>query len=231
MTTKLIRIPSEISTQFLKEYIDDWQNSASEFKALNFFSDHDELMNENRIYEGLITSLPFEIVIRQLGSSGFKIFSADRKSETISIETVDLDHAALTPILNRSGWYIATKDPSSKKVILLEPKYDLELTETTDLIYHAAERNQEKISRIEKIGLIPKSGNKKSVHPERIYFGLSERASTFFGQRVYGPDGYVVFAIKTDKLLPGTRFFKDRNMTNHGIYTLSNIPPEALKII
>lgn len=232
MKTRLVRIPRYIPTALIREAIQSYDDLPEDVKSLPFFSEQAEGLKELSLYEGLITSYPFEIVARELANAKFKIFTNDPDRKEISVDPNYDREDELNRILNRVGWFVATP---SKKTWKIEPKFDLELTEIPETIFHATENFPERIEKILRVGLTPRSGNKRSEHPERIYFGTTAAHSAYFGSRVFPDKGYVILKINTSRLQDGTRFFRDRNMTGidgkiAGIYTLSNIPSSAISI-
>lgn len=114
-----------------------------------------------------------------------------------------------------------------------EKIHDNEINIPFKKIYHVTKR-ENKI-KIDKIGLVPKQKNKKTYHLERIYFftedfgekGFYQVAKQLFDNQESN-FGYIVYEIDTNKL-KNVDFHYDVN-TKHGIYTTSNIPPEAMKI-
>jgi hypothetical protein len=122
--------------------------------------------------------------------------------------------------------------------IILEAKYDIEISDDQitklEKLYHASSlKNKEKIL---KMGLVPKSKEKKSKHPERIYLGYTLdnvmmliRAPGFSN---FEPE-MVIYEIDMKSLNNNRkiRFFNDPNFSNLGCYTYENIPPQYIKLL
>jgi len=124
--------------------------------------------------------------------------------------------------------WIKNYDENSKPIALyLEAKYDLKV-EVPEKLYHASPiKYKEKIS---KIGFIPKTGNKKSAHPDRIYLTSSLETAIKFGENIKEEDGYDCCIYEIDgKCIQN--LYSDVNLREQGYYTLQNIPPKCFKLI
>lgn len=118
--------------------------------------------------------------------------------------------------------------------LVIEAKYDVEVEIGPDFpkfLYHTTLNN--KVPKILKIGLSPKSGEKLSLHPGRVYLaGSIETAAELADMmhRMDPPDKLrIILKIQTSKLRSHTRFFMDPN-ANDAIYTYDNIPPDAISV-
>lgn len=127
--------------------------------------------------------------------------------------------------------------PSISNVdFIIEAKFDV-CIKTPDMMYHATEQNY--VNKILKIGLTPKSKNKISNHPPRIYLTSTiNNAIVFarFAKSIHGND-MTILEINMKEIRPITRFNADvENIkiykdVNYGkvFYTLDNIPPDLIK--
>ena len=117
--------------------------------------------------------------------------------------------------------------------IVLEAKFDRELDvgEIPEKLYHLS--YQKHFNKIKEKGLIPKTKNKLSTHPERIFLALNiESVNKLYGQfKTKEPnETFTIWEIEIDKV-PQLKLFDDPNYKGKGVYTLMNIPPNAIKII
>jgi hypothetical protein len=146
----------------------------------------------------------------------------------------------LTQLFNTLGWYEAQRTSFSHRgrngtQVVVEPKYDIFQEKLPTRLYHVTPVNT--IDKILKIGLSPKSKSRTGYHPARVYVAVSKTAAVNIASQFHSQDGkkYALLEIDTGKLLKMTKFFWDKNFTTvpHGgtplgLYTLSNIPPQAL---
>ena len=118
--------------------------------------------------------------------------------------------------------------------VIIESKFDREVKDVPENIYHSTHKNI--IEKIMKIGLVPKSRNKMTNHPERVYFSLDEKFAKEFIRQVSAkerkiPSDFVILRIETVGL--NVKFMQDPNAllpdgNPVGIYTYSNISPERI---
>ena len=120
-------------------------------------------------------------------------------------------------------------------VVYFDAKYDREISEN-DLppkLYHiSSTANEEKILRI---GLAPKTKNKLSKHPERIYLTFSPSSAIgLLGNRPFKDmaTDFTLFSVDFKKLKTTRRirFFEDPMYSGKGVYTYENIPPKYLSV-
>ena len=218
------------------------------------------LIKEHLLYEGLIYSVSIEkfqeMIDRWFNFNNIIVITTSKDNkikldlrENISPETFKL----LFKFINNMGWFISAYliisdnglkwkkfnvDNIKEKIISLqvEAKFDLEVTETTsDILYHISPSINDK--KIEKIGLVPKTLNKISYHPERIYFGETEDdvevLLSAFIKTNKDIKQYSIYEIQISKSIKNNkqlRLFKDPNSIR-GIYTLSNILPQHIKLV
>lgn len=178
-------------------------------------------------------------------------------------QRTDYEHdiGVINRMLPTVGWYVATSFVRTQTngqwvnklaplnsnttilVISIEPKYDVPFTTLPALLYHWAPRRVR--NKILRQGLVPRSKSRLAHHPERVYASVTlsdaidiedELQNTDIGNHPTQIDnGYDLYIIDTEKLLPDTKFYVDSNfmyddVTPSGIYTTSNIPPSALRL-
>jgi hypothetical protein len=153
--------------------------------------------------------------------------------------------------INALGWYISGQLKNGKWekfdankfieeqrqifTLQLEANYPTEQYDSYKILYHVSPSiNREKI---EHIGLCPKNKEKISKHPARIYFvfdkGKVRNIVKSIVRRTKKNIPYDVWELDASMLYDYNqyvRYFKDVNY-NGGVFTLSNIPAECLKLI
>ena len=126
-----------------------------------------------------------------------------------------------------TNWLKEYSEDSKPIGFYLEPKYDLKV-EVPNVLYHTSPiRFKDKIS---KIGFIPKTGNKLSNHPERIYLTDNLNTAISFGMNIKNEEntGFSVYGINGNCI---NNLYSDVNLRKGGYYTLENIKPECFKLI
>lgn len=106
-----------------------------------------------------------------------------------------------------------------------EKKYDDVIT-PPNIIYHITNGNF--VKNIKKIGLKPKTLNKRATHPKRIYFSLTKENSENLWKNMklnYIKGNGVFLTIDTSNLK--NVFYEDPN-SKGSIYTYENIPKENI---
>lgn len=113
-----------------------------------------------------------------------------------------------------------------------EPKYDIEIPITSNMIgqylYHITDHKY--TNNIETYGLQPRSGNKQTSHPERIYLALNYSSvkniehQMVINKQIKTP---IIYQIDVSKLTNNIKLFVDPNAP-HAVYTLNNISPKAI---
>lgn len=129
--------------------------------------------------------------------------------------------------LDGSNWLKDYNNETEMIAFYLEPKYDIKV-DIPSILYHVSPiRFKDKIS---KIGFIPKSGNKISSHPERIYLTDDLKTAISFGDNIKSEtnSGYCIYKISGDCI---ENLYSDINLRNGGFYTLQNISPDNFELI
>lgn len=134
--------------------------------------------------------------------------------------------------INGQEWIKEYDNDTKPIAFILEAKYDYEV-EIPENLYHASPiRFKDKIV---KFGLTPKTGNKISNHPERIYLTDDLNKAIDFGNYFreesdsdWYKSGYCVYSVKGTGI---SKLYSDVNFRKGGFYTLNNIKSENIKLI
>ena len=134
----------------------------------------------------------------------------------------------------------------TKYDITLEPKYDIKHTLKSNILYHVTEEKY--LDRILKYGLVPKSKNTKTFHPDRIYFVYNiDDAQTYINSKnlfyktnislskqpnrsKFKEIKFIILKVE----LPINNdiiFYDDPNFKGKGIYTYENIDKKFISIL
>lgn len=208
-----------------------------------------EYADEYAINEGLIKSYPIESVMSTFSRVGFKVIKKENKA-TIRWSN-PIDRKWLNSRLQSLGWYpvsmsIKTKlndflgpfnpDTFAKWMamsnaelsLVLEPKYDLEVSDYPKLLFHITEFKY--WSKISRKGL--RSSTKNKLTPERIYLAKSESdARQLLGKMAKNSSEteFALLQIDTDSIPQYFKLYKDPNSS--GMFTLNTIPPYSIELI
>lgn len=124
--------------------------------------------------------------------------------------------------------------------VCIEAKYDSIVDPIPKILFHASPlRFKDKIS---KLGFTPKTKNRISNHPERIYLSTNLQAVVNFGENMINDDisdkdknknfdynsGYCIYEINGAGI---KNLYSDVNLRNSGFYTDHNIAPKYIKLI
>jgi len=181
-----------------------------------------------------------------------------------NLEDVDSEYDGLIKMTNNLGWFPASMisipnnpelklttvmtlhrfDPIKSKRWLdnkwlshlsFEPKYDPQLSQDDipNVGYHLSTTSKEE--KILRLGLAPKSKQKVSSHPERIYLTDTEESSKdLLRSSAFRKNNteFTLFRIdlKSFSQTRIARFFPDLNYVPHGFYTYENIPPKFVEV-
>jgi hypothetical protein len=132
--------------------------------------------------------------------------------------------------INGQEWIKEYNDVTKPIAFILEAKYDYEV-KIPKTLYHASPiRFKDKIL---KSGLTPKSGNKISNHPERIYLTDNLEKAINFGNYLiddnneWYKNGFCVYLIKGEGV---SKLYSDVNFRQGGFYTNNNIKKEYISL-
>lgn len=224
------------------------------------------LIKEHLIYEGLIHSVSktkFEDFVNRWATANDKIeVNYAKAGEKIVVKFIrklnaeELDN--LLKLINNLGWYVSgyltgyrwekynksdfvndfNSDNKHENVIAIqvEAKFDLEVTdEEFEFLYHITPSIND--TKIQKIGLVPKSLNKLMYHPERIYFARTEDDLKIIADKFNYLDknlkSFSIYKVDIRSAKHNNeqlRLFDDPNFPS-GIYTLSNIHSQDIQLI
>jgi len=152
-----------------------------------------------------------------------------------------------------------TKSQSIEDIVkfyfVLEPKFDITNKPKTNILYHVTVERF--LDKIKKNGLIPKSENFITTHPDRIYFTYDiEDAEKYAKSKVtwykrinntntiqnkprigirnqndeYIKDKYILLKIDISNI-DDLIFYEDPNFKGKGIYTYSTISPKYIEVM
>ena len=125
--------------------------------------------------------------------------------------------------IDGNNWLIDFDKKTTPVAFYLKPKYDYRV-EVPEVLYHVSPSRYSK--KISKIGFIPKTGNKQSNHPERIYLTNSLDVATSFGKNLKEP--YCIYKLHGGCI---KELYSDINLRDGGFYTLQNIKPDCFELI
>jgi RNA:NAD 2''-phosphotransferase len=112
-----------------------------------------------------------------------------------------------------------------------EAKFDIKIEKLPNILYHLTV--EDKLNKILKNGLTPKSSTQFFSFKDRIYLSTNLESLIDLAQQknyIIGGRKFILLQINGLSLNDGIRFFKDPNFEN-GVYTLENISPLLIKPI
>lgn len=229
-----------------KEYIKNIENVENSNKDDYIYNEILKRSKFNRlvILEGLIKTHPVHNSINILKSKFPELVVEIEDDGEVYIENQPTSKLEkYLPIITNLGYFISKLtidgqvwikeyDKNTEPIaFIIEAKYDYEV-KIPDILYHASPiRFKDKII---KYGLTPKTGNKISNHPERIYLTDDIEKAIKFGEFLKEEDnewykgGYCIYSIKGDSL---SKLYSDVNFREGGYYTLSNINKKDVKLL
>jgi hypothetical protein len=110
-----------------------------------------------------------------------------------------------------------------------EAKYSqtIESDKLPNTVYHVTDKSL--VPKIQKQGLVPKAGSKKTKHPERIYLFLNQKnIAGLLDDTDFYIRSAVVLTINISNFKNTTKFFIDPFLEEGGVYVLKNIPPNLI---
>ena len=227
-----------------EEYIDNIENSENDIYIYN------EILKRTKfgrlaIVEGLIRTHPIEksanilkrrfpelnIEVEDDGEIYIENQPPQKLEKYIPIIT-NLGYFISKLTINGQEWIKDFNNDTKPITFVLESKYDYEV-EIPENLYHVSPiRFKDKII---KFGLTPKTGNKLSNHPERIYLTDDLNNAIDFGNYLrkeenseWYKNGYCIYSIKGTGM---SKLYSDVNFRKGGFYTLNNIKSENIKLI
>ena len=218
------------------------------------------IIDEIMIYEGLEISYAMSACLMNLNrmwniDNTFRYEEYEKTIKMVILRPPNLDdfNGIIKHIENFLGYFpahIVTKTSNFKytyekaeevikkqelAAVYFDAKYDVEISEDKlpPILYHISPSIHEE--KILKIGLAPKSKNKLSKHPERIYLTFTPSAAIgLLGNRPFKETAskFTLFLVDFEKLKTTRviRVFEDPMYYGKGCYTYENIPPKYLAI-
>lgn len=118
-----------------------------------------------------------------------------------------------------------------------EAKYDIEIDfndfkQKTPFLYHATPKIH--WPKISKIGLSPRNNDKLTHHPGRIYFSIDPNIAKDLAPVLAlhsKHDDFIILEVKTSMMPSSTRLFFDQNFFPYGVFTMSNVSPNAITLL
>lgn len=191
------------------------------------------------ITEGLIKTHPLEKSVNIIKKRFPNLNIEIEKDGEIYIEGDLSLLKQYIPLFNNLGYFISTytingndwlkeyNDDTKPSALYLEPIYDIEIDKIPDVLYHTSPLKFK--DKILKIGFIPKTGNKLSKHPDRIYLTDNLETAFYFGENIKKENyGYCIWKIKGECI---SNLYSDINLRKFGYYTINNIPPKYFELI
>jgi hypothetical protein len=190
--------------------------------------------------EGLIKTHPLKTSVDIIKRRFPGLIVEIEKDGEIYIEGDMLKLKNYFPLFNNLGYFISTytingidwikdfDDNTKPSALYLEPKYDIKVENIPKILYHASPLKYK--NKILKIGFIPKTGNKLSKHPDRIYLTDNLNTAFYFGQNIKKEqgDGFCLWEIMGNCV---HNLYSDINLRKGGYYTLGNISQTCFKLI
>jgi hypothetical protein len=100
------------------------------------------------------------------------------------------------------------------------------ITNMTEFLYHVTLKSNK--NKINNIGLVPKSKNKRANHNDRIYLGFDKIITKNLAYQFSNGD-YILLEVDTEGL--NIKLYDDPDFPGNGVYTYDNIPKSNIKII
>lgn len=223
----------------------------------NIFGTIKESVEENPLLEGIFRTYKPEKIVgwlkKRYGEAAIvNVVENDNGEKIFLIKTGDVDYnqKIIDNDMALCSYFASfVERRNGERTIQYEPLHQNfvnDVVQDNEYIFHITPTN--KVNKILKIGLTPKTCNKKFVYPDRVYFFLQERyynewvdileefyneqlKSYKMGVRKDKPyEGiYTVLAIDTEKV-KNVDFSYDPNAEGC-VYTYENIPPDAIEVV
>lgn len=190
--------------------------------------------------EGLIKTFPLEKSVNIIKKRFPNLIVEIDSDNEIYIEGEMEKISNYIPLFNNLGYFISTytidginwikeyDNDTIPSIICLEPKYDISINKIPNILYHASPSKFK--DKILKIGFIPKTGNKLSKHPDRIYLTDNLKTALFFGENIKSQQNspYCIWKINGNCI---SNLYSDINLRDGGYYTLGNISPSCFELV
>lgn len=210
---------------------------------LSIIEDNDiyKQFKECYIIEGLIFTHDSQKSCDIINRRFTEINSNVEKDGEVYIEGNFKELSNYIPLFNNLGYFISNltidgtewtklyNDDTKPLALLLEPKFDTKITTIPKELYHTTLLRND--VGIKKNGLIPRSNNKRSNHPDRIYLTDSYKTAFEFGVYLSKNNDEQPFSIYKVNFDNETTLYRDINLVNSGYYILGNISPKVIEKI
>lgn len=110
-----------------------------------------------------------------------------------------------------------------------EAKYSntIDSDKLPNTVYHVTDETR--VPKIQKQGLVPKAGSKKTKHPERIYLFIDQKnIAGLLDDSDFDIGSPVVLTIDISEFKNTTKFYTDPFLEEGGVYVLKNIPSNLI---
>jgi hypothetical protein len=209
-----------------------------------------EELERKVLYEGLVFSYSPKIIINRLNKFGFKDVIYNGKTININFilseQNKEIYEKLNNFLYNVCGWFhgvsiadgMLTKDKldflkhkSGNVILQYEAKFDIEVTEIPNDLYHLT--TCDKLKKVLNNGLTPRTSTEYFNFENRIYLSKSKDSLIDFAKQkssINKKDCFIILKITLNGFTDRIRFFTDPNF-NDGIYTLENIPKPTIEPI
>lgn len=226
------------------EYIRNIENSNNDEYIYNEILKRTKF-NRLVIVEGLIKTHPVDKSINILKKKFSELIIIKEPDGEIYIENrppqiikkylpliTNLGYSISKLTIDGNEWLNDYDDMTEPIAFILEAKYDYEV-DIPEILYHTSPIKFK--DKILKYGLSPRSGNKLSNHPDRIYLTNDINKSFMFGNYLndnssksnFYKNGYCIYKIDGKSI---NKLYSDINLRDGGFYTNDNISPENIEL-
>ena len=246
---ELTRIVEEVVSKFTNPSLPDYSNIV---KAASYDNPLTIAMTDRKfLEEGLVRTYPIEKTVDYIKSyysiEDDQILIVDSenglKHIKVRVPITPSNVEKIKKSMDFFGYYLSAPRedrliPGTWSWLQFEPKFQdtpVDIRGEEKVLYHITPKYNE--GKITHIGFSPRSKNVLFDFPNRVYFmrgscgklkilGLADQLRRVNPSE--GNDGrYCLFTINLDKVPQDVVFYADPNY-RYGVYTTSNIPPEAI---
>jgi|ERR1035437_4597242 hypothetical protein len=219
----------------LKYY--DWMSKISDLTDENIVELY-ELSNYPIIKEGNFSSFDKTKVISIINKRYKFETEIDEDGSIYIWGNIDTVFNDILKLISLCGWFISNIEIDNEWIIFkesekyinitgvtIEPYRDLKIENIPSILYHVSESKYD--TKIQRIGLIPKSNSKMSNHPDRIYLtdGLEKAKIIKMSFDNKYKKIHSIWEIHMNSLI---MLYSDINLRDGGFYTMDNISPSNI---
>lgn len=228
------------------------------FPKADFGLDKPWTYADYRLTEGLIKTYPFESMEKHIcdymNIPSYYFHKIENNGINRAAIDIPLERCGMKDSIERcmsTFGYFLSKEIKYDDFVrqIYEPKfqYDKVKTEDGDFLYHITPLSN--LNKIMLMGLKPSSNNIVFGYPERIFLLSKDASYEYLTQTAYmlkethkkpknkhgkyqkmPSNLYAIIKIFLNKLPNNIEFHKDVNYEPYGLYTTSNIPPNAIDL-